>query len=79
MCIDMDFNEWQKIIPSIMQRLYEECVAMSGTISGEHGIGSAKKKYLPLAIDKNTLDLMKKLKSIFDPHHILNPGTIFDI
>jgi len=62
-----------------MVRLYKEAAAMGGVISGEHGIGCAKKKYLPICIDEEQMRLMKEIKRIFDPNNILNPGKIFDI
>jgi glycolate oxidase len=57
--------------------LFEGVVALEGSISGEHGIGFAKAKYLPLELDPQTIALMKRVKDAFDPHGILNPGKIF--
>lgn len=52
-------------------------VELGGTISGEHGIGYVKAQYLDYAIDKPTLEIMKGIKKVFDPHGILNPGKMF--
>jgi glycolate oxidase len=52
---------------------------MGGTISGEHGIGIAKKQYLPLELSPESMRLQKEIKRIFDPNHILNPGKIFEM
>ena len=52
-------------------------VALEGSISGEHGIGFAKAKYLPLELDPQTIALMKRVKAAFDPEGLLNPGKIF--
>lgn len=54
-------------------------IAMGGTISGEHGIGLVKKKYIDIALDQPKLDLMRRIKKAFDPHNIMNPGKIFDV
>lgn len=72
-------EEWAEKLPLMMVRLYEEAAALGGIVSGEHGIGSAKKKYLPICIDDEQLRLMKEIKKIFDPNNILNPGKIFDM
>ncbi|MBI5810402.1 MAG: glycolate oxidase subunit GlcD, partial [Deltaproteobacteria bacterium] len=50
---------------------------LGGTISGEHGIGTAKAKYLAMELSPAVIDLMKRVKGAFDPNHILNPGKIF--
>jgi glycolate oxidase len=57
--------------------LFEEVVALGGSISGEHGIGFAKARYLGLELTGETIALMKRVKAAFDPHGILNPGKIF--
>jgi FAD/FMN-containing dehydrogenase len=54
-------------------------VSMGGTISGEHGIGSDKKQFIDIAIKKEKLELLKRIKRAFDPNGILNPGKIFDM
>jgi glycolate oxidase len=57
--------------------LFAGVVALEGSISGEHGIGFAKAKYLPLELDPQTIALMKRVKAAFDPEGLLNPGKIF--
>ncbi len=57
--------------------ILETCVEMGGTISGEHGIGSEKKKYMKLVFTVDDLEQMKDLKGVFDPEGFLNPGKIF--
>ena len=59
------------------RRLFAGVVALEGSISGEHGIGFAKAPFLPLELSADAIALMKRLKSAFDPHGILNPGKIF--
>jgi glycolate oxidase len=57
--------------------LFELALALDGTISGEHGIGTTKKEFLPLEIAPSTLELFRGLKTAFDPNHLINPGKIF--
>jgi glycolate oxidase len=57
--------------------LFEGVVALEGAISGEHGIGFAKAKYLPIELDAETIAIMKRVKDAFDPTNVLNPGKIF--
>ena len=57
--------------------LFEGVVALEGSISGEHGIGFTKAKYLSLELDPPTIEIMKAVKRAFDPDNILNPGKIF--
>jgi FAD/FMN-containing dehydrogenase len=59
------------------QVLFEGVVALEGSISGEHGIGFAKAKYLPIELDAETIAIMKRVKAAFDPDQLLNPGKIF--
>ena len=61
-----------------MKEIFDFAIKLGGTITGEHGVGLAKKKYLPGAIGGDSLDLMRQLKNTLDPHWILNPGKIFD-
>lgn len=62
-----------------IERILIRVLSMGGTISGEHGIGIAKKQYLPLELSPESMRLQKEIKRIFDPHHILNPGKIFEM
>lgn len=74
----MPEEEFKKLLPGVFKDIFTESVSRGGTISGEHGIGIAKKKYVPLAIEEEQLELMRKIKKVFDPNGILNPGKIFD-
>ena len=59
------------------RELFERVVALEGSISGEHGIGFAKARYLPIELSPEAIALMKRVKMAFDPNGILNPGKIF--
>jgi D-lactate dehydrogenase len=52
-------------------------LSLGGTLSGEHGIGTEKRRFVPQEIDPVTLDLMRAIKRQFDPHGLLNPGKLF--
>jgi glycolate oxidase len=57
--------------------LFEAVIGFGGTLSGEHGIGVLKAKYLPLEQSAELIALQERLKAMFDPKGILNPGKIF--
>jgi glycolate oxidase len=59
------------------EMLFAGVVALEGSISGEHGIGFAKARFLPLELSEDEIALMKRVKKAFDPNGILNPGKIF--
>lgn len=73
----LDNETWEKILDKAIREIFELTVSLGGTISGEHGIGYSQKSYLNIALSKEELDLMKKIKNTFDPNNILNPGKIF--
>lgn len=58
--------------------IFAEAVRLGGTITGEHGVGLAKKPYLKNAVGSRPLAVMRELKRALDPNGILNPGKIFD-
>ncbi|RKX27783.1 MAG: FAD-binding oxidoreductase [Candidatus Zixiibacteriota bacterium] len=59
-----------------VEKLMRRTVELDGTLTGEHGIGLAKRAYLDLEFDSSTLGAMMKIKSVFDPHGLLNPDKI---
>ncbi len=71
-----DADEMQRA-HSALDALFNKTLALGGTLSGEHGIGSEKRAYVPLEIDAPTLALMRAIKLQFDPAGILNPGKLF--
>jgi glycolate oxidase len=76
---NMADKEWREKVPKLVKEIFDTVMQLGGMISGEHGIGLAKKAYLPLALDRAQIELMKRIKKTFDPKNILNPGKIFDI
>ena len=70
---DADMEDIEKAI----DRLMAETLSLGGSLTGEHGIGLEKKKYLAAEFDSATIFTMKGLKSIFDPSGLLNPKKIF--
>ncbi|MBF0345740.1 MAG: FAD-binding protein [Nitrospirae bacterium] len=61
----------------VVRELFELTLSLGGTISGEHGVGLTKAKYIDMELDMINIDLMKGIKKLFDPQNILNPGKIF--
>jgi D-lactate dehydrogenase (cytochrome) len=57
--------------------VFKLVIEMEGTISGEHGIGEAKKQFLPMELPRESIRIQKAIKEAFDPNLILNPGKIF--
>ncbi len=64
-------------VDKVMEEIFQAAVALRGSISGEHGIGTAKAKYLDLELDPATITYMRTIKAALDPNNILNPGKIF--
>ncbi len=64
-------------IDDCIRELFQITVDMGGTISGEHGIGFAKKNFLGLELSETSIALQKGIKKLFDPNMILNPGKLF--
>lgn len=66
-----------KAMEANIKFLLKKALEMGGTLTGEHGIGLAKRRFLHWEFDSTTLGFMKEFKSIFDPDNLLNPGKIF--
>lgn len=61
------------------EKIFNVAVKLGGTITGEHGIGLAKKEFLSLQFNREGIEFMKKLKCVLDPNNILNPDKIISI
>jgi D-lactate dehydrogenase len=62
--------------PRCLDAVFELVLRLEGTLSGEHGIGLAKRDWMARALDPVTLELMRAIKSRFDPQGLLNPGKL---
>lgn len=60
-----------------LDAIMNQVLALGGTLSGEHGIGTEKRRFVAREIDPATLNLMRGIKQQFDPEHLLNPGKLF--
>jgi glycolate oxidase len=63
---------------TVLHGLFDLGLSLGGAISGEHGIGTEKRRYFLELEDPTKVALMRRIKAAFDPNGILNPGTIFD-
>jgi len=66
-----------EVIPAL-KALFQLVKSLGGTISAEHGIGLIQKEYMPVVYNETELNLMRGIKKLIDPNHILNAGKIFD-
>lgn len=73
---DLSKEEWQQKLSAVFACMYKKSVELSGLVSGEHGIGYAKKPYLFEQFGNDYMDLMMNIKLAFDPKNILNPGKV---
>jgi glycolate oxidase len=62
-----------------MKDIFAHALSLGGTITGEHGVGLAKKSFLKGQLGEASYDLMKRIKRTLDPENLLNPGKIFDL
>ena len=74
---DLSQEEFEKRMAEAMEKIYEKAAQLGGKVSGEHGIGFAKKPYLRESLDPETVELMSGIKKAFDPKNILNPHKVF--
>jgi glycolate oxidase len=58
------------------KELFEKVIELGGTLTGEHGIGIAKARFMGLEHDEMSMEIMRAVKQVFDPNNILNPGKM---
>ena len=75
---ELSDERWNNELSEGIRELFELCVKLGGTISGEHGIGWVQKPYLDIAFNPRMIQLQKSIKELFDPNYILNPGKIYN-
>jgi len=73
---DLTDTVWQERLSLTMEKMYAKAHELDGQVSGEHGIGFAKKAYLNESIQPEILGLMQGIKHVFDPNNILNPHKV---
>lgn len=72
---DMRDRDEMARVERALEEMYEAAIAMGGTLSGEHGIGIAKKRFLKMEFGEPALEIMRGIKKAFDPNNVLNPGS----
>ncbi|MCY3668768.1 MAG: FAD-binding protein [Gemmatimonadetes bacterium] len=77
LCDERDAGEMARVEKAMVE-VFAHAVELGGTITGEHGVGLAKKPYLPGQIGPVGLEILKRVKTAFDPKGILNRGNMFD-
>ena len=70
-------EKWQELLALAFSKMYKKAEELSGLVSGEHGIGFAKKQYMHDLYGDTQIELMRGIKKVFDPNNILNPGKLF--
>lgn len=74
---DMSEEQWQVTVKKGIREIFELCVSLGGTLSGEHGIGLVQKEFLDIAFDEKQMSVQQAIKTALDPKGILNPGKVF--
>ena len=72
-------EKWNATLPQILEEVYVKTVSLGGMLSGEHGIGCKRRKYIGRFISDEHLNLLRMIKKGFDPNNIMNPGKVFDL
>lgn len=73
---DRPLGKWEETIPKISGEIFDVALALGGQITGEHGVGATRRKYLGKAVGPENMNLFRGIKQLFDPNYILNPGKI---
>ncbi|TFY77395.1 hypothetical protein EWM64_g6618 [Hericium alpestre] len=64
-------------VKTTADRIVEKAIELEGTCTGEHGVGIRKKKYLERELGTGTVEMMRKIKDLFDPLGLFNPGKLY--
>ena len=75
--VDLKEEGMRATVDRVLDEIFRTTVALGGSVSGEHGIGTAKMPFIGLELDAATLATMRAIKQALDPHNIMNPGKIF--
>ena len=78
LCDKRDPEEWQRVERGV-EAIFEAALALGGTLSGEHGIGLAKARFMELETGQATMIWSRRLKQALDPKGILNPGKVIGL
>ena len=79
LCSDnMTDEEYVKTSDKVISELYKTAKSLDGNMSGEHGIGYARANYFEDFYGEEYTDLLRKVKKLFDPNYVINPGKIFE-
>ena len=74
--VDPDNQEQMKNAESCLQEVFQLVLSLDGTLSGEHGVGLEKRRFMSLEFAAVQLELMRRIKQQFDPKGLLNPGKL---
>ena len=74
---DLNAADWKESLEKAFDMMYRKALELNGQVSGEHGVGYAKKEYMKMACGEKQIELMRGIKRAFDPKNILNPGKLF--
>ena len=72
-------EKWEATLPDILEEVYTKTVSLGGMLSGEHGIGCKRRKYINKFVSEEQLNLLRIIKRGFDPNNIMNPGKVFEL
>lgn len=75
----MDDETWEKVKESTLEEMYAAAYELGGNLSGEHGTGAKRCKYLAKFMDPVEIEVIKAIKRAFDPNLILNPGKVVEL
>ncbi|WP_320046539.1 FAD-linked oxidase C-terminal domain-containing protein [uncultured Ilyobacter sp.] len=72
----LEQEKWEEKLNAVFKKMYARSEELGGLVSGEHGIGYAKKSYMFDQYCENNIEIMRGIKKVFDPKNILNPGKV---